>query len=251
MRLNGKTAVITGAAGDIGGATARRFHEEGARVALIDRDRPGLNAVSESFGAPVLIIAADITNEASMAEAAGAVATEFGSIDIILANAGIEQSFAPITDMDKDTFERVVSVNLTGAFLTAKHFVPRLSDGGSLMFTSSIAGLMAYPAYSAYSASKAGVIGLMRSISLDVASRGIRCNTIHPGPVRSKMLERGAIEATGGGDVEAWYADMAKMARLGRLVEPDDVAGLALFLASDDSSMITGQTIAVDGGIVS
>lgn len=250
MRLKDKIAVITGAAGDIGTASARRFLEEGAQIALIDRDQDGLAATSKSLGGTPLLIGADITDEAALAAAADTVASKFGKIDILFANAGIEHSFVSVTDMTKDTFERVIGVNLTGAFLTAKYFVPVIADDGSIIITSSIAGLIGYPAYSAYSASKAGLIGLMRSVSLDVASRRIRCNTIHPGPVRSKMLERSALEATAGGDVEAWFSDMAKTARMGRLVAPADVAGLALFLASDESCMITGQSIVVDGGIV-
>lgn len=250
MRLQGKTAAITGAAGDIGRAAARRFLDEGARLALIDRDESGLSALRNDLGQNMLMISADVTDENLVRSAADAVGETFGKIDILFVNAGIEQSTVPLTDMSRADFDRVITVNLTGAFLTAKYFLPVMADHGSVIFTSSIAGLMALPAYAAYSASKAGVIGLMRSASLDVAPRGIRCNTIHPGPVRSKMLARSAHEATGGGDVEAWYGAMAGMAKMSRLVEPDDVVSLALFLASDESSMIAGQTIAVDGGIV-
>ena len=249
MRLEHKTAVITGAAGDIGHATARRFAEEGARLALIDRDDKGLVEVSASLPSAVTI-KADVTNESDLQRAAEAVRSKFGTIDILLVNAGIEQSYTTITEMEKEAFERVVSVNLTGAFLTAKHFLPIVADHGAVIFTSSIAALMAYPAYSAYSAAKAGQIGLMRSAALDVAKRRIRCNAIHPGPVRSKMLGRGAFEATGGGDIEAWFDALAGQARMGRLVQPSDVASLALFLASDESSMISSQSIVVDGGVV-
>ncbi|UZW57234.1 SDR family oxidoreductase [Sphingobium sp. JS3065] len=250
MRLRGKTAAITGAAGDIGQALARRFSEEGARVALIDRDEAGLATIGAAFGETATTVAADITDESAVRAAADAVRSAFGHVDILIANAGIEQSYSTVTDLSREEFDRVVSVNLTGAFLTAKHFMPIVADGGSVIFTSSIAGLMAFPAYSAYCASKAGLIGLMRSTSLDVASRRVRCNTIHPGPVKSKMLARSAHEATDGGDTDGWYAAMAGMAKMGRLVEPEDVVGLALFLASDESAMIAGQSIAVDGGIV-
>jgi NAD(P)-dependent dehydrogenase (short-subunit alcohol dehydrogenase family) len=250
MRLKGKSAVITGAAGDIGKAASRRFFAEGARLALLDRDKQGLEVFSKSFGTPPMTVAADVTNEDEIRQAAEAVRSQIGQIDILFINAGIEQSHTAVTDMTKEAFERVVAVNLTGAFVTAKHFLPIVADHGSVIFTSSIAALMAYPGYSAYSASKAGQIGLMKSAALDVAKRRVRCNTIHPGPVKSKMLERSAQEATGGGDVAAWYDAMSAMARMGRLVEPDDVASLALFLASDESAMISSQTIAVDGGVV-
>jgi NAD(P)-dependent dehydrogenase (short-subunit alcohol dehydrogenase family) len=250
MRLQGKKAVITGGAGDIGTAAARRFAIEGAQLALVDRDEAGLAALANSLSPAPAFVAADVTNEEAMRSAAQTIHKEFGQIDILFVNAGIEQAHAAVTEMEKEAFERVLSVNLTGAFLTAKHFLPIVADHGSVIFTSSTAGLMAIPAYSAYSAAKTGLIGLMRSAALDVAPRRIRCNTIHPGPVRSKMLERSAQQATGGVDVDAWYTAMAGMARMGRLVEAADVANLALFLASDESSMISSQTIAVDGGIV-
>lgn len=250
MRLAGKTAVITGAAGDIGQAAARRFATEGARLILIDRDAAGLANLSESLTGSHTTIVADVTNEEALSAAADRVSAEVAKPHILFVNAGIEQSHTPIFDMTKEAFDRVVAVNLGGAFVTAKHFLPIVADHGSVIFTSSIAGLMGIPAYSAYSAAKAGLIGLMRSAALDVANRQIRCNTIHPGPVRSKMLERSAVEATGGGDVDGFFSAMAGTARMGRLVEPDDVAALALFLGSDESAMISSQSIVVDGGVV-
>lgn len=250
MRLQDKKAVITGGAGDIGKAAARRFAAEGAQLALLDRDEVGLSALSSSLDPSPFFVKTDVTDEEQIRSAAQAVQAQLGHIDILFVNAGIEQSHAAVTELVKDAFERVLSVNLTGAFLTVKHFLPIVADHGSVIFTSSVAGLMAIPAYSAYSAAKAGLLGLMRSAALDVAPRRIRCNTVHPGPVRSKMLERSAQQATGGVDVDAWYTAMAGMARMGRLVEAADVANLALFLASDESSMISSQSIAVDGGVV-
>ena len=248
MRLGGKTAVITGAAGDIGGAAARQFLREGAMLALVDRDERGIADLGASLGPSPLIAGADITDENAVRQAAEAVRSQFGTIDILFVNAGVEQSHIPLVDMTKADFERVVGINLTGAFLTAKHFVPLIADRGSIIMTSSVAAISGIPAYAAYSASKAGLLGLMRSASLDVAPRGIRCNIIFPGPVKSRMLDRSAREASADGDTTAFYAAMSGMSRLGRLVEPDDIASLALFLASDESSMISGQTIAVDGG---
>jgi NAD(P)-dependent dehydrogenase (short-subunit alcohol dehydrogenase family) len=250
MRLEGKTAALTGAAGDIGRATARRFRDEGARIALIDRDEAGLAMLCEELGRGAVACAADVADEASVNRTAAQIRSAYGRIDILFVNAGVEQSHTPLVELGKDDFDHVLSVNLTGAFLTAKFMLPLMADGGSVIFTSSIAGMMGLPAYAAYCASKTGLVGLMRSASYDVAQRGVRCNTIHPGPVRSRMLARSAHEATAGGDTAPWYAAMAGMARLGRLAEPSDVAALALFLASDESRMITGQSIAVDGGIV-
>ena len=251
MRLGTKRTVITGAAGDIGGATARRFLAEGAHVALLDRDANGLARFRDALDPASLTITTDVSDEASLAAAAAEVRVAFGAgVDTLFVNAGTEQSHVALADMSREAFERVIAVNLVGAFLTAKHFLPLMNEGGSVIFTSSTAALMPIPAYSAYSASKAGLIGLMRSASLDVASRRIRCNTIHPGPVRSRMLERSAQEAASGGDTADFYGAMTGIARMGRLVEPEEVAALVLFLASDESRMVTGQSIAVDGGII-
>ena len=250
MRLSGKTAVITGAGGDIGTAAALRFEQEGARLVLIDRDANGLAECSGRLISGPLLLTADVSDEDAIRQAANAAGGEYGAINILFVNAGVEQAHTPLVDMDKAAFERVISVNLTGAFLTAKHFLPLVRDQGSVIFTSSLAALAAIPAYSAYSASKAGVIGMMRSVAADVGGRGVRCNTIHPGPVQSRMLERSAQMVSGGGSTVGFYAAMTGMAKLGRLVGPDDVVALALFLASDESTMITGQSIAVDGGIV-
>ncbi len=250
MRLQDKVAVITGAAGDVGGAAARLFCEQGARLALLDRDKAGLAALAAALPNGATCIGADVTSEDALQAAAGSVHADLGRVDILFVNAGVEQSNATITEMTKAAFESVLSINLVGAFLTAKSFLPVMADGGSVIFTSSTAALMPFPAYSAYSASKAGLVGMMRSASVDVAPRRIRCNTIHPGPVRSRMLERSAAAATNGGDTEAWYGAMAGAARMGRLVEPEEVAALALFLASDESRMITGQSLRVDGGVV-
>lgn len=250
MRLDGKTAVITGAAGDIGSAAARRFAAEGARLALVDRDVEGLAECQRLLDPSGLVLPVNISIEDEVRLAAAATAKEFGTIDILFINAGVEQSHTRLVDMDKSLFEDIVSINLTGAFLSAKHFIPLIKENGSIIVTSSLAALVSYPAYSAYSASKAGLIGLMRSLSADVGGRGVRCNTIHPGPVESRMLERSAQMAVTGGNTAVFYEALSSKAKLGKLIKPDDVVSLALFLASDESRMITGQSIAVDGGVV-
>lgn len=250
MQLDRKTVAITGAAGDIGMATARALQSESARLAMIDISSEALEEAKQALGSTCLPLVADVTREDDLARAAQEASAALGPIDILFVNAGIEQPHIPLPDLDKSIFDRVLAVNLTGAFLTVKHFLPVMSDGGSIILTSSIAGLMGIPAYSAYSASKGGLIALMRSLAVEAAPRRIRCNSIHPGTVRSRMIERTAQEATHGGDPAEWYAAVTSMAKLGRLVEPHEVAELVLFLASDRSQMITGQSIAVDGGML-
>jgi NAD(P)-dependent dehydrogenase (short-subunit alcohol dehydrogenase family) len=250
MELKDKVAVVTGAAGDIGLAAVRRLVESGASTMLIDIDRQALaDAVTTFARDQVAHCVVNVTCEADLEAGARETYARFGKVDILFVNAGVEQPHIPITSLPESAFDRVVAVNLKGVFLTIKHFLPIMAEGGSIIIMSSIAGLMGIPAYAAYSASKAGLIGMMRSIALDAAPRGIRCNTIHPGSVRSRMLDRSAHEVAGDSK-EEWCRRVSAMAKLGRLVEPEEVADLVVFLGGDSSRMITGQSIAIDGGTI-
>ncbi|SEJ95428.1 NAD(P)-dependent dehydrogenase, short-chain alcohol dehydrogenase family [Sphingobium sp. AP50] len=249
MELEGKRVVITGAAGDIGGATARRCVEEGASVMLLDIDENAIAAAAAEH-ASLLHYRLDVTSSADVAAAAAAVQERMGMIDLLFLNAGIEQPHAPFIDLDEALFDRVMAVNVKGVFLMAKHFVPIMRDGGSIVITASIASLMGLPGNAAYSASKAAVAGMMRSIATDCAVRGIRCNTVHPGSVNSRMMARSAEAATGGGDTTLFYEQVSAMAKLGRMVEPVEIAEMVVFLGSDRARMVTGQSLVVDGGTV-
>lgn len=249
LELEGKTVVITGAAGDIGGATARRCAEEGASVMLLDIDGDTIAFAAAGNGS-LSHHRLDVTSSADVATAAATVSESMGPVDLLFLNAGIEQPYAPLVELDEALFDRIMAVNVKGVFLMAKHFVPIMRDGGSIVITSSIASLMGIPGNAAYSASKAAVAGMMRSIATDCAARRIRCNTVHPGSVNSRMMARSAQAATGGGDTTQFYEQVSAMAKLGRMVEPAEIAEMVIFLGSDRSRMVTSQSLVVDGGTV-
>jgi NAD(P)-dependent dehydrogenase (short-subunit alcohol dehydrogenase family) len=249
LELEGKTVVITGAAGDIGGATARRCAEEGASVLLLDNSADAI-AAAAAENTSLSHHRLDVTSSADVATAAAIARESMGLVDLLFLNAGIEQPYAPLVDLDEALFDRIMAVNVKGVFLMAKHFVPIMRDGGSIVITSSIASLMGIPGNAAYSASKAAVAGMMRSIATDCAPRRIRCNTVHPGSVNSRMMARSAEAATGGGDTTQFYEEVSAMAKLGRMVEPAEIAEMVIFLGGDRSRMVTSQSLVVDGGTV-
>jgi NAD(P)-dependent dehydrogenase (short-subunit alcohol dehydrogenase family) len=249
-RLDSKTALITGAAGSIGAATARRFVAEGARVALVDLDAAALDALAAQLGgaANALAIAADVTDGERVARAVDETVQRFGGLDIAFANAGIFGEVANIIDYPDDVFDRVMAVNVRGPFLVAKHALRAMRDGGSLIINSSVVGLTADPGIVAYATSKHALVGLMRTAAKEVAPRGIRVNTLHPGPVDNAFQHR--IETTATGEPEAGAAALfEQLIPLGRHATPAEVAAAVLFLASDESAFLTGATVPLDGGM--
>jgi NAD(P)-dependent dehydrogenase (short-subunit alcohol dehydrogenase family) len=241
-RLENKTAFITGAAGSIGAATARRFVAEGARVVLSDVDAERLHDLADELGTEAAV--ADVTDSAAVA-AAVAVA---GELDIAFANAGIFGDVAAVADYDEDVFERVLAVNVRGPFHVAKHALRAMRPGGSLILNSSVVGLTSDPGICAYATSKHALVGLMRTAAKEVADRGIRVNSIHPGPVDNAFQHR--IETVATGRDEAKAAEIfERMIPLGRHATPEEIAETVLFLASDESRFMTGAAVALDGGM--
>jgi NAD(P)-dependent dehydrogenase (short-subunit alcohol dehydrogenase family) len=249
VRLSGKKAVITGGAGTIGYAVAERFLAEGAQVLLVDRDERALHEAVEALDAGgVTACVADVTQSASVQAYARQAATLFGSVDIFFNNAGIEGPTAQIGDFPEDGFDRVMAVNVKGVFLGMKYLPPVMRDGGSVIITSSIAGLKGSGGFVAYTASKHAVIGIMRDTAIDLAKRCIRVNTVHPGFVESQMMLRIMRELKPGVSDAELVTGFEAHTRLGRFVKPSEVAALVAFLGSDDSQMATGQTYVVDAG---
>ena len=249
MRLSGKKAVITGGAGNIGFAVAERMVEEGAEILLVDRDEVALHEAIEALpsgGATACV--ADVTSSASVQAYAQQAVALFGQVDIFFNNAGIEGPSARVENFPEDGFDRVMAVNVKGVFLGMKYVSPIMRDGGSVIITSSIAGLMGSGGFVAYTASKHAVIGIMRDTAIDLSPRRIRVNTVHPGFVESEMMLRILRTLSPGIGDSALFADFAKKTKLGRLIKPTEVASMVAFLASDDSLMATGQTFVVDGG---
>jgi NAD(P)-dependent dehydrogenase (short-subunit alcohol dehydrogenase family) len=249
-RLAGKVAFITGAAGSIGAATARRFAGEGARLVLADLEEEPLNALAAELGGDDVAVAAvtDVTDSAQVRAGVALAVERFGGLDVAFANAGVFGTHASVTDYPEDEFAHVIKVNVLGVFHTAKHTLAVMNDGGSLVITSSVVGLTSAPRIAAYATSKHAVIGLMRTAAKEVAERGIRVNTVHPGPVDNEFQHRIEVDATGE-DEDTATKIFNGMIPLARHASPEEVASTVLFLASGDSTFVTGHTLTVDGGM--
>jgi NAD(P)-dependent dehydrogenase (short-subunit alcohol dehydrogenase family) len=248
-RLDQKIAIVTGATGGIGRAAATTFVREGAKVMLVDLQEEALRALAHELGARAAYTAADVSNVEDTARYVRATIEHFGGVDILFANAGIEGTVAPIAQLPVDGFDRVWAVNVRSVFLGLKCVIPEIAKrgGGSIVITSSIAGLAGSPGLSAYVASKHALVGLARSAALEVAPLRIRVNTVHPGPIDNRMM-RGIEDqlAPGAGDsVKHGFEAQVPMARYGTNQE---IANLVLFLASDEAAYCTGSVFVADGG---
>lgn len=254
-RLDGTTAVITGAASGIGEGIAIRFAEEGARVVVADFDTAAGERVAKSLDGR--FVACDVTREADLAAAVDAAVSTFGKLDCFVGNAGSGGVLGPITDLDEAGFDRTVAVLLKGVAFGMKHACRAMqaSGGGSIISTSSVAGLMGGMGPHIYSACKAGVIGITRSVALEQGPFGIRVNCMNPGGIATPIFAKGlgvADDPAAAEQVmELVSTRVSSITPLGRIGTPADIAGAAVWLASDDSSYVTGQTIVVDGGLVS
>jgi NAD(P)-dependent dehydrogenase (short-subunit alcohol dehydrogenase family) len=231
-------------------ATARAFIAEGAGVLLAGLSEPGLRAGAAELGPQAAWKVTDVTDSAQVKAAVDAAAAQFGRLDVVVANAGIAGATGPIADYPEDAFDQTLAVHVRGAFLLCKHAVPHLSEGASIIITSSVVGLTAAPHIAGYATAKHAQVGLMRTLAAELAPRGIRVNTIHPGPVDNEF-QHGVEEAATGADRAAARTIFDHMIPLGRHAAPDEIARAMVFLASDDSSFMTGATLPVDGGMSS
>jgi NAD(P)-dependent dehydrogenase (short-subunit alcohol dehydrogenase family) len=253
-RLSGKTAFVTGASRGIGEAIARRFAADGARVALAARDAAACGTIAaeiERQGGEALALRCDVTDAASVAGAVAATVEKWGRIDVLVNAAGLGGP-TPLDDADDVHWDAIIATNLTAVFRVTREAAPHLPDGGRVLNLSSVVGRFGVAGLSAYSASKHGVIGLTRTFALELAPRQITVNALAPGWVETDMARDGFRrigEANGGGEEEGRRM-AAKMAPLKRVLDPEEVAGLAAYLASDEARSITGQAITIDGGQV-
>jgi NAD(P)-dependent dehydrogenase (short-subunit alcohol dehydrogenase family) len=247
-RLRGKVAVITGGAGSIGAATARLFVAEGARVVVTDVDARAVDELAAGLGDHVAAHAGDVTDSADVAAAVELAVERFGGLDVAFANAGVFGAIADVAEYPEDVFDRVLAVNVRGTFLLARHALAVMRDGGCLILNSSVVGLTSDPGICAYATSKHALVGLMRTAAKEVAGRGIRVNTLHPGPVDNRFQRAIEVTATGMAEREA-AAAFETMIPLGRHARPDEIAAAALFLAGDESAFLTGAAVPVDGGM--
>jgi NAD(P)-dependent dehydrogenase (short-subunit alcohol dehydrogenase family) len=247
-RLAGKVALITGGESGIGLAAARVFVAEGAAVFLAGLDETALLRARDDLGAACDVAVVDVTDERAVSASVHATVRRFGALDIVFSNAGISGPIGALADTATDDFRRVLDVHVVGAFLVLKHALPVLSDGGSVIINSSVVGLTADPFIGAYATAKHAQVGLMRVAARESAARGIRVNTIHPGPTRTPFQTDVEVRATGQDPGSAAQA-FDRMIPLGRHAEPAEIALTVLFLASDESRFLTGATVAVDGGM--
>jgi NAD(P)-dependent dehydrogenase (short-subunit alcohol dehydrogenase family) len=244
MRLENKTAFITGGNSGIGLATARLFVAEGARVAITGRNQKTLDAAAQELGRNAIAIAADITDVAATEAAVQQAVNNFGKLDILFANAGVAGN-TPLGGTTIAAFERVIRTNLTAVFFTVQAAIAHLNDGASIILNGSVISVLGSPGYSAYAASKAGVRAMARVMASELSPRGIRVNVISPGAIRTPIW--GAATATPEAE-KALEERIAKATPLRGLGEPDHIAKAVLFLASDDSAHVQGQELLVDGG---
>lgn len=247
--LENKVAIITGGAGSIGKITAKVFLEEGAKVLLVDMNEDELKkAVDELGSANVKYSAADVTKSSDVQRYVDDAVQAFGKIDVFFNNAGIEGVVKPTVDYPEDVFDKVIAVNVKGVFLGNKYVLPQMNDGGSIILTSSVAGIAGSPNVTAYIASKHAVVGMMRNLTIEVAPRKIRVNTINPSPVDNRMM-RSLEGGYAPGEAEKMKKAFENAIPLGRYAEPVEIAQLVRFLASDESKFITGTTQVIDGGM--
>ncbi len=249
-RLKDKVAIITGGAGGIGKATAKLFLEEGAKVVMVDIGKEHLEQASFELDYENLsYYVADVSKVDDTKKFVDYTLNVHGKIDIFFANAGIEGISKNITEYPDEIFDQVIAVNLKGVWLGCKYVIPKMENGGSVMVTSSVAGLKGFAGLGAYVTTKHGVVGLMRVAALENAGRRIRVNTIHPGPVNNEMMRRIERGMSPDSPTEVMKGFEAAVP-FGRYAESLEIANMALFLASDESKYITGRTHVVDGGML-
>ncbi|MGT2454138.1 SDR family NAD(P)-dependent oxidoreductase [Cupriavidus basilensis] len=247
MRLDGKVAIITGAAAGIGRATALRFAQEGASVVVTDINRDGASEAAAAItaaGGRAVALCHDVSSESQWTEVAGAAVEAFGTVDVLFNNAGIFV-LKPLADTTLGEWERLMSINVTSVFLGMKHVMPLMAHAGkgSVINASSVAGLVGSARSTMYSASKGAVRAMTKGAAMEYAARGVRVNSIHPGLVDTAMADYAS--GTTGHSKQALGQAACPMGRLGTVGE---VSSLVLFLASDESSYMNGAELVLDGG---
>ena len=247
-QLEGKVAIVTGAGSGIGRASARRFAKEGAKVLAVDLNEDGLKKTLDGIQGNCIMTTADVSDEEHVKAYVQKAASELGDIDIIFANAGISNAgMAPFLETSVEEWQKVLNVNLVGPFLAIKHGAPHMikKGGGSIVLTASVAGLRSGAGPAPYSASKAGVISLAQTSSWQLLGTNVRVNAICPGLIETGMTKPIFDQA----DQRGTRDKIGQLNPMRRYGEPDEIANMALFLASDEASYVNGQAFPVCGGL--
>lgn len=244
-KLSNKIALITGGNSGMGFASARLFIEQGAQVIITGRKKEAVDEAAKTLGASCTGIVADVTNLTALAAAFTEIKSKFGHLDVVFANAGVGY-LAPIGQISEEHFDVHFDTNVKGLLFTVQNALPLLRDGSSIILNASIAASKGMEAFSVYSATKAAVRSFARSWTTDLKARKIRVNTLSPGPIETPIFGKMGLS---GDQIKEFGTSIVAQVPLGRMGTGDEIAQAALFLASDDSSYITGIELTVDGGM--
>lgn len=251
-KFEGKVAIITGGSGSIGFETAKNLASQGAKVLIVDINEDALKEKEQEAkaeGYDVSYEVADVTKAEDSKKYVDTCLSRYGKIDYFFNNAGIEGVVKPLEEYPDEVFDKVIAVNVKGVFLGMKYVVPKIENGGSIVITSSGAGFQGTQGMIAYTCSKHAVIGIMRTSAIELGSRKIRVNSVHPGVVDNRMMRsiENNMNPGHGDDVKKL---MESAVPLGRYAQPEDISNMVTFLFSDDSSYVNGTTLSVDGGMM-
>ena len=245
MKLQNKIAVITGGSSGIGLATAKELKQNGARVVIVGRNAEAVNKAADELGGDTLGVTADVLKIADIKRAFQTIREQTGRVDILFVNAGIAR-FAPVADATEAMFDAITDTNFKGAYFTIHSALPLMPDGASIVLTSTTAVHFGMPGASIYAAGKAALNSLAKTLAIELASRRIRINVISPGPIATPIFDKMGMSKEA---LDQLAADIQRQVPLNRFGEPVEIAKGVLFLASEDSSFMTGQEMVVDGGM--
>jgi len=244
-RFEGKVAVITGGNSGIGLATAKRLHDEGARVAISGRSQKTLDEAVKYVGNGLVAVKSDVAKLADLDKFYATVTQKLGKIDVLFVNAGVAK-FVPVGQADETHFDEIFDINAKGAYFTIQKALPYLNNGASIVLNTSVAGIKGTPNASVYSATKAALRSFSRTLAVELVERGIRINSVAPGPIETPIFERVGLSKD---QVDEFSKDILGKVPLKRFGKAEEVASAVAFLASSDASYITGVELHVDGGM--